>query len=219
MEVASPQLRNQGTIGGNLCQKPRCWYYRGEFHCLRKGGETCFAITGENQYHCIFGGDGCYIVHPSDMAPALVALNATVRVAGPNGTRAVAVEQFFMPPAKDPKKETILDAGRDRYRGSSACAAEGLAQFLPEGAGAPLLGLCSCQPCFSADHKRQASCERAGRARRRGACAMAFSRSRGGNHGQNARCGDYRKGSRCSRQQGSAHGAQPLQTFAFSRGD
>ncbi len=111
MEVASPQLRNQGTIGGNLCQKPRCWYYRGEFHCLRKGGETCFAITGENQYHCIFGGDGCYIVHPSDMAPALVALNATVRVADPNGTRAVAIEQFFMPPAKDPKKETILDDG------------------------------------------------------------------------------------------------------------
>ena len=109
MEVASPQLRNQGTIGGNLCQKPRCWYYRGEFHCLRKGGETCFAITGENQYHCIFGGDGCYIVHPSDMAPALAALNATVRLAGPGGTRAVAIEQFFMPPTKDPKKETVLE--------------------------------------------------------------------------------------------------------------
>jgi xanthine dehydrogenase YagS FAD-binding subunit len=109
MEVASPQLRNQGTIGGNLCQKPRCWYYRGEFHCLRKGGETCFAITGENQYHCIFGGDGCYIVHPSDMAPALTALNATVRLAGPNGTRSVAVEDFFMPPVKDPRRETVLE--------------------------------------------------------------------------------------------------------------
>ena len=69
-EVASPQLRNQGTIGGNICQKPRCWYYRGEFHCLRKGGDRCYAAEGENHYHCIFGSGGiCYIVHPSDVAP------------------------------------------------------------------------------------------------------------------------------------------------------
>ncbi|MBE0556910.1 MAG: FAD binding domain-containing protein, partial [Proteobacteria bacterium] len=64
-EVASPQLRNQGTIGGNLCQKPRCWYYRGDFHCTRKGGSRCFAESGENQYHCILVGEGCVIVHPS----------------------------------------------------------------------------------------------------------------------------------------------------------
>jgi xanthine dehydrogenase YagS FAD-binding subunit len=111
MEVASPQLRNQGTIGGNLCQKPRCWYYRGEFHCLRKGGQTCFAITGENQYHCILGGDGCYIVHPSDPAPALIALDAKVRIAGSNGMRSIPVEEFFMPPGKDPKRETMLEPG------------------------------------------------------------------------------------------------------------
>jgi xanthine dehydrogenase YagS FAD-binding subunit len=111
MEVASPQLRNQGTIGGNLCQKPRCWYYRGEFHCLRKGGENCFAISGQNQYHCILGGDGCYIVHPSDTAPALIALDARVNIAGAKGTRNVPVEEFFMPPAKDPKRETILEPG------------------------------------------------------------------------------------------------------------
>ena len=108
MEVASPQLRNQGTVGGNLCQKPRCWYYRGEFHCLRKGGETCFAVTGQNQYHCILGGDGCYIVHPSDTAPALIALDARVRIAGSKGARYVPVEEFFMSPTKDPKRETIL---------------------------------------------------------------------------------------------------------------
>src|SRR5512134_1062468 len=73
--VGSPQLRNQGTIGGNLCQKPRCWYYRGEFHCLRKGGDQCFAMNGQNQFHAIMGSDDlCCIVHPSDTAPALMVL-------------------------------------------------------------------------------------------------------------------------------------------------
>jgi xanthine dehydrogenase YagS FAD-binding subunit len=110
-EVASPQLRNQGTIGGNLCQKPRCWYYRGEFNCLRKGGDRCYAVEGENQYHCIFGGEGCYIVHPSDIAPALVALNADVQIIGPKGKRTVAVENFHMPPSRDVTRETVLEPG------------------------------------------------------------------------------------------------------------
>jgi xanthine dehydrogenase YagS FAD-binding subunit len=107
-EVASPQLRNQGTIGGNICQKPRCWYYRGEFHCTRKGGDTCFAYSGENQYHCLFGGDGCYIVHPSDTAPALAALEAQVVVTGPKRARIVKMEEFFVLPAVDPKRETVI---------------------------------------------------------------------------------------------------------------
>jgi xanthine dehydrogenase YagS FAD-binding subunit len=108
-EVASPQLRNQGTIGGNLCQKPRCWYYRGEFHCLRKGGDLCYAVEGENQYHCIFGGENCFIVHPSDTASALAALQASVTIAGPNGRRTVAVENFHMPPSEDYTRETVLE--------------------------------------------------------------------------------------------------------------
>jgi xanthine dehydrogenase YagS FAD-binding subunit len=108
-EVASPQLRYQGTIGGNLCQKPRCWYYRGEFHCLRKGGDQCYAVKGENPYHCIFGGENCFIVHPSDTAPALVALQASVTIAGPNGRRTVAVENFHMPPSQDYTRETVLE--------------------------------------------------------------------------------------------------------------
>jgi xanthine dehydrogenase YagS FAD-binding subunit len=106
--VASPQLRNQGTIGGNLCQKPRCWYYRGDFDCLRKGGEICFAFEGENQYHCIFGGDLCYIVHPSDTAPALAALGAVCRVSGPGSSRSVAVEKLHVPATEDPRSETVL---------------------------------------------------------------------------------------------------------------
>ncbi len=106
--VASPQLRNQGTIGGNICQKPRCWYYRGEFHCLRKGGDLCYAAAGENQYHCVLGGGPCYIVHPSDIATALVVLRASVQIAGPKDTRSVDVENFHMPPSRDVRKETIL---------------------------------------------------------------------------------------------------------------
>lgn len=109
--VASPQLRRQGTLGGNLCQKPRCWYYRGDFHCLRKGGEVCFAAAGENEYHCIFGGSGCFIVHPSDTAPALLALGATARIEGPAPTRTVSLEAFFVPPAVDYRRETVLDPG------------------------------------------------------------------------------------------------------------
>ena len=108
-EVASPQLRNQGTLGGNICQKPRCWYYRGEFQCLRKGGEKCFAYKGENEFHCIFGSGGiCYIVHPSDTAPVLVAYEAMVQVVGPKGTRRIPLEKFHVLPSDDVQKETVL---------------------------------------------------------------------------------------------------------------
>jgi xanthine dehydrogenase YagS FAD-binding subunit len=110
--VGSPQLRNQGTIGGNLCQKPRCWYYRGDFHCLRKGGELCYAMEGENQYHAIFGYDKiCAIVHPSDTAPALIACGAAARVVGPSGSRLVPVEGLYVLPKVDVKRETVLEPG------------------------------------------------------------------------------------------------------------
>jgi xanthine dehydrogenase YagS FAD-binding subunit len=109
--VASPQLRNQGTIGGNLCQRPRCWYYRGDYACTRKGGDTCYAMDGENQYHAIFGGSSCWIVHPSDTAPALVALDAKVKLSGPKGTRTLPLETFFVLPEDDVTKENVLEPG------------------------------------------------------------------------------------------------------------
>ncbi len=109
--VASPQLRNQGTLGGNLCQRPRCWYYRGAFDCVRRGGATCYAVNGENRYHAIFGGNGCYMVHPSDCATALAALRARVRIAGPGGARTIPIESFFVLPRQSLVKENVLEPG------------------------------------------------------------------------------------------------------------
>ena len=110
--VASLQIRNVGTIGGNLCQRPRCWYYRGEeFHCLKKGGDTCYAVDGNSRYHAILGGSPCYIVHPSDVAPALIALGASVQVQGAEGQRKVAVEKFYVLPDDDIGQETVLKPG------------------------------------------------------------------------------------------------------------
>ena len=106
--IASPQLRNMGTIGGNLCQRPRCWYYRGDFNCFRKGGMECFALNGENKRHCIFGGNGCVIVHPSDSAPALISLNAQAKIASPTGERTIPLEDFFVGPDVDIQRENIL---------------------------------------------------------------------------------------------------------------
>ncbi|WP_029897202.1 FAD binding domain-containing protein [Desulfohalovibrio reitneri] len=111
LAAASPQLRNQGTIGGNLCQEPRCWYFRGDFHCLRKGGGTCFAFEGENQYHRILGKGPCVIVHPSDPAPALAALGAGVTTARPGGGRTLAVDKLFVPPEEDPTRMVRLEPG------------------------------------------------------------------------------------------------------------
>ncbi len=110
-DVASPQLRNQGTLGGNLCQRPRCWYFRGEFHCLKKGGDLCYAESGENRYHAIFGGTPCYIVHPSDTAPMLMAMGASLRIAGPRGNRVVRLDDFFVLPEVDVTRENTLADG------------------------------------------------------------------------------------------------------------
>src|SRR5437868_8951809 len=108
--VATPQIRNLGTVGGNLCQRPRCWYYRlEEAVCLKKGSSECFAAKGENKYNAILGGGPSYIVHPSDLAPVLVALGASVNVVGADGKRTIPLEKFFTLPSEgNIRRENVL---------------------------------------------------------------------------------------------------------------
>jgi len=110
---ASPQIRHMATIGGNLLQRPRCWYFRSlHHHCLRKGGEACFAFAGENQYHAIFDHNGCAIVHPSTPATALVAFDAQVELlSAQRQKRVVALEEFFLLPEQDIERENDLKPG------------------------------------------------------------------------------------------------------------
>jgi len=113
-EAATPQIRERATVGGNICQRPQCWYFRKrEFNCLKKGGPTCFALEGENRYHAIFGGGPAYIVHPSNVAPALVALDGqiVVRSAGAEPQRLKAAN-FFVLPEKSLLTENVLEPGQ-----------------------------------------------------------------------------------------------------------
>src|SRR5215212_6232688 len=109
--VATPALRNMGTIGGNLCQRPRCWYFRRAVPCLKNGGASCPAVDGENQYLAILDGGPCYIVHPSDPAVALTALEAVVEIASTSGRRTVPISEFYVLPAERLDHETVLRPG------------------------------------------------------------------------------------------------------------
>src|ERR1041384_1209419 len=108
--IATPQIRNLGTVGGNLCQRPRCWYFRlEEVICLKKGGSECYAASGENKYNAIIGGGPSYIVHPSDLAPMLVALGASITVAGASGKRTIPLDKFFTLPSEgNIRRENVL---------------------------------------------------------------------------------------------------------------
>jgi xanthine dehydrogenase YagS FAD-binding subunit len=112
LSLASPQLRNVGTVGGNLCQRPRCWYYRDpDTICRKKGGSRCYALRGRNRYHAIFGGGICCIVHPSDLAPVLISLNADITINGPAGEKNIMkLENFFTLPQNNVRKENVLEA-------------------------------------------------------------------------------------------------------------
>ena len=111
-EAASPQVRNVATIGGNVLQRPRCWYYRLEsYKCVKKGGDVCFAVAGENRYHVIFGGGPVFAPHPSNAAVPLVAYGASFVLDGPKGARVVPAGEFFVLPAQDPTRENVLQPG------------------------------------------------------------------------------------------------------------
>ncbi|MGE5525649.1 MAG: FAD binding domain-containing protein, partial [Rhodospirillaceae bacterium] len=107
--AASPQLRNTATLGGNLLQRPRCWYFReAALKCWLKGGDTCLARDGQNQRHAVFGASPCVAVHPSDLATALVAFDASLTIRGPSGERTVSLDEFFALPAEDRRTENTL---------------------------------------------------------------------------------------------------------------
>jgi len=112
-KVASPQIRNVGTIGGNVSQDTRCWYYRGGLECYRAGGRDCYADTpeGMNREHCLFGADRCVAVTPSDTGPALVALDASMVIRNADGQRVIAAEDFFIGPDVDIERMTVLQPG------------------------------------------------------------------------------------------------------------
>ena len=110
--AATPQIRNMATVGGNLVQRPRCWYFRNEqFHCFKKGGNKCFAQEGENEYHAIFDNRLCAIVHPSGTGVALTALGARLELTSKSGKREVPMEDFWVRPEQDINRENSLATG------------------------------------------------------------------------------------------------------------
>jgi xanthine dehydrogenase YagS FAD-binding subunit len=111
-QAATPQIRNLATAGGNLLQRPRCWYFRNpDIYCLKKGGDRCYAVNGLNRYHAILGGGPSYIVHPSNLAPALIAFGASAKLAGPAGGRSLELANFFTLPKSDATRENVLVPG------------------------------------------------------------------------------------------------------------
>lgn len=110
-EAATPHLRAMATVAGNLLQRPRCWYYRGAYPCWLKGGSECFARDGQNAHHAILGESPCVAVHPSDLAPALVALDADVLIESAAGTRTLSVADLYTPPTSDHRIEHQMQPG------------------------------------------------------------------------------------------------------------
>ncbi len=106
--VASPQIRNVASVAGDLLQRPWCYFYREGFDCLRRGGNTCYALLGDNKLHAIIGGGPSFIVHDSDLGPALVALGANITIASTRGTRTILLEDFYILPEQDLRREYTL---------------------------------------------------------------------------------------------------------------
>jgi xanthine dehydrogenase YagS FAD-binding subunit len=113
LSLATPQLRNVGTVGGNLCQRPRCWYYRDpQVACRKKGGYNCYAFQGRNKYHAIIGGGSCFIVFPSDLAPALISSGAKAAIGTAKADKVVALDEFYASPEVDVTRENVLEKGQ-----------------------------------------------------------------------------------------------------------
>ncbi|TMB59298.1 MAG: xanthine dehydrogenase family protein subunit M [Chloroflexi bacterium] len=111
-DAATPQIRNMGTVGGNLLQRNRCWYFRDEgVQCWLKGGKRCFAVDGENRYHAVIGAHECWIVSPSDLAPALIASDAEVELASSLGRRRIPLAGFYVAPSGKQRKEHAIRRG------------------------------------------------------------------------------------------------------------
>ena len=111
-DAATPQIRNMGTVGGNLLQRNRCWYFRDEgVQCWLKGGKRCFAVDGENRYHAVIGAHECWIVAPSDLAPALIACDAEIDLASSLGKRRVPLATFYIAPSGKQRKEHAIRKG------------------------------------------------------------------------------------------------------------
>ncbi len=178
--AASPQLRNFGTIGGNLVQASRCWYYRGQFNCWLKGGETCYARNGENSHHAIFGAGACNAVQPSDPAAALVALAADVTIAGPQSKQMMPLERFFQLPHLQSRQLTVLKPGEIILKITVPAPGCSQPRDIFEGHGPQDLGICPGK-CSSTGHPRWGHSE--GRPPRAGRC--------GGGAVARARCGVF----------------------------
>ena len=111
-DAATPQIRNMGTVGGNLLQRNRCWYFRDEgVPCWLKGGDRCFAIDGENRYHAVIGAHDCWMVSPSDLAPALIACDAEIEIASSLGKRRMKIADLFIAPHGRERREHAIRAG------------------------------------------------------------------------------------------------------------
>ena len=109
-QIASPEIRAVGTVGGNIAQRPRCWFFRSrDFDCIKKGGTICFAVKGDNRYNAILDGNICFIVHPSDLGVALIALGASARIRSLRGERVVSFSSFFVSPAENLVAENVME--------------------------------------------------------------------------------------------------------------
>ena len=191
-EAATPQIRHLGTVGGNLLQRPRCWYFRNpDIVCLKKGGHICYALNGLNRYHAILGGGPSFIVHPSNLAPALIAFGASVRLSGPGGERKVVLDQFFALPSVDATRENVLQAGEIVVESDRAAACGLDAERLPRSAREAKLRLAAGERRGGARNRSAIEEDTSGkrRARRGGADTVASARGGAGARGRDARSG------------------------------